>query len=65
VKTIVILTIEHKKPLPVKVPITDIAADRIQNYLYSQGCEASVTATQLSEIPRKLQMWEQGDGQPS
>jgi hypothetical protein len=59
VKTIVILTIEHKKPLPVRVPITDISAERIQNYPYSQGCEATVTASQLSEIPKALQMWEQ------
>jgi hypothetical protein len=39
-KTILIVTIEHSKPLPAKVEITDIASDRLYGYLYSQGVEA-------------------------
>jgi hypothetical protein len=58
VKTIVIVTIEHAKPLPSKVEITDIASDRLYGYLYSQGVEASVTATQCTQVPAKPEKWE-------
>lgn len=55
-KTILILTIEHTKPLPDKTPITDIASQRLYGYLYSQGVEASVRA---SLVPDSKEAWEQ------
>lgn len=54
-KTILILTIEHKKPLPVKTPITDVVAERTYNFLYAQGCEAGVRAVL---VPEKREQWE-------
>jgi hypothetical protein len=54
-ETILILTIRHKKPLPDKTPITDIAGQRLYSYLYSQGVEASVRA---SLVPQKPEEWE-------
>jgi hypothetical protein len=56
VKTILILTIDHKKPLPTKVPITDVASERLYNYLYAQGVEAGVRASVASE---KVEAWEE------
>jgi hypothetical protein len=56
VRTILILTIEHKKPLPTKAPITDVVSERIYNYLYAQGVEASVRASIAQE---KAEPWEQ------
>lgn len=57
-KTILILTIEHTKPLPDKTPITDIASQRIYGYLYANGVEASVRATRLTENDEKKYEWE-------
>jgi hypothetical protein len=56
VKTIVILTIEHIKPLPAKTPITDVISERTYNFLYAQGCEAGVRA---SLVPNKVEAWEE------
>jgi hypothetical protein len=55
VKTIVILTIEHKRPLPDKVPVTDVIAERTYKYLYSQGVEVGVRASLVQE---KREAWE-------
>lgn len=41
-KSTYLLEITHKNPLPRKVPMTDILADRIYNYCFAQGCEISV-----------------------
>lgn len=57
-KTILIVTIDHTKPLPAKVEITDIASQRLYMYLYSQGIEAGVTATQCTQVPSKPEKWE-------
>lgn len=61
-KTLLILTIEHTKPLSTKTPITDVVSERVYNYLYAQGVEAGVRA---SLVPEKLEAWETTDGQPS
>lgn len=55
-KTLLIITIEHTKPLPDKVPITDIASQRLYSYLYSQGVEAGVRASLVQE---KVELWEE------
>jgi hypothetical protein len=57
-KTIVILTIEHSKPLPTKAPITDVLSERTYNYLYAQGVEADVRA---SLVPNKVEAWESAE----
>jgi hypothetical protein len=49
-KTLIVLEIDHKKPLPTKSPITDIVAQRVYGYLYSQGCEAGVQARVEVEV---------------
>ena len=54
-KTEILVTITHAKPLPDKTPITDIAAQRIYGFLYSQGVEAGVDAriwTEVSDSPK-------------
>jgi hypothetical protein len=56
VKTIVILTIEHKKPLPSKVPITDAISERVYNYCFAQGVEVGVRASLAQE---KVEPWEE------
>lgn len=43
-KTLIVLEIDHRKPLPEKTPITDVIAQRLYGYLYSQGVEAGVQA---------------------
>jgi hypothetical protein len=55
VKTLLIVTIEHKKPLPVRENVTDIASQRLYSWLYSQGVEAGVRASLVQEKP---EMWE-------
>jgi hypothetical protein len=54
-ETYLIVKITHKKPLPEKVDITDIAGQRLYAWLYSQGVEASVRA---SLVPQKPETWE-------
>lgn len=61
-RTILIVTIEHKKPLPDNTPITDIAGQRLYSYLYSQGVEAGV---RVSLVQDKPELWERVDGQPA
>lgn len=43
-KTIYQVEIDHTKPLPSKVPLTDVIADRIYNYCFAQGVEVGVKA---------------------
>lgn len=57
-KTILILTIEHSKPLPEKMVITDVVSERAYNWLRAQDCPASVTATQCTQVPAKPEKWE-------
>jgi hypothetical protein len=45
VKTILIVTVDHKKPLPERMELSDVAAQRLYGWLYSQGVEASVNAS--------------------
>lgn len=61
-KTLLIVTIEHSKPLPEKVQITDIAGQRLYSYLYSQGVEAGV---RVSLVQEKQELWEAADGKPA
>jgi hypothetical protein len=49
-ETVLILRIQHKKPLPAGV--TDAVAQRFYMWAYSQGCEVGVTAT-LAELPKE------------
>jgi hypothetical protein len=42
-KTTIVLTIEHKKPLPEGA--ADLIAQRFYGWAYSQGCEVGVTAS--------------------
>jgi hypothetical protein len=58
VKTILIVTLEHSKPLPDKTPITDVVGQRLYAYLYSQGVEAGVRASLVQEKP---EAWEVDD----
>ena len=44
------MTIEHKKQLPDKTPVTDILAQRLYGYLFSQGHEVGVEARLWSEV---------------
>lgn len=55
-KTIIVLELDHKKPLPSSV--TDTAAQRIYAWLYSQGVEAGVSAKLLTEVPAEPKPWE-------
>jgi hypothetical protein len=52
VKTILIVEIEHQKPLPVKLDLTDAASQRIYGWLYSNGVEAGVKARLTVETTR-------------
>ena len=52
-ETILIVRIQHTKPLPEKVE--DIAGQRIYGWLYSQGVEAGVRVVQ----DKGLEVWEQ------
>lgn len=61
-RTLLIVTIDHRKPLPEKTPITDIAGQRLYSYLYSQGVEAGV---RVSLVQDKPELWEKSDGQPA
>lgn len=61
-KTILILTIEHKKPLPTKTPITDVVSERTYNYLFAQGVEVGVRASLAAE---KVEAWEASHGEPA
>ena len=49
-RTVLQVVIDHNKPLPAKVSLTDIAAQRIYGWLYSQGVEAGVQATLLLPV---------------
>jgi hypothetical protein len=37
--------IRHRKPLPASIDITDLVAQRVYGWMYSQGVEGDVTAT--------------------
>lgn len=43
-KTELLLTITHTKPLDLRSPLTDTIAGRVYGYLYSQGYEVGVKA---------------------
>lgn len=47
-KTTLLIEINHAKPLP-KLPITDVAGQRIYGWLYSQGVEAGVKAVLVQD----------------
>lgn len=49
-QTIVILTIDHKKPLPAGA--TDVIAQRFYMWAYSQGVEVGVRAT-VAQQPKE------------
>jgi hypothetical protein len=49
-KTVLIVEIDHQKPLPVKLDLTDAASQRIYGWLYSQGVEAGVKAKVCAEV---------------
>ena len=49
-KTVIEIEIEHQKGLPAKTPVTDVVAQRLYGYLYSQGVEAGVTARVMLEL---------------
>ncbi len=51
-KTVIVLEIEHTKPLPNKTPLTDVVSQRVYGYLYSQGVEAGVRAA-LAQMPKE------------
>lgn len=48
-KTTIEVVIDHKKPLPGRLPITDVIADRLYMYLYANACEAGVDAKVLGD----------------
>lgn len=52
-KTFIVVEIDHKKPFPEKTPITDVVAQRIYGYLYSQGVEAGVQARIETEVKER------------
>ena len=49
-KTVIELEIEHRKDLPSRTPVTDVIAQRVYGYLYSQGVEAGVTAKVMLQV---------------
>jgi hypothetical protein len=49
-KTEILVTITHAKPLPDKMPITDIVAQRIYSFIYANGVEVGVDARIWSEV---------------
>jgi hypothetical protein len=49
-ETVITIKIVHKKPLP--KDLTDAIAQRTYNFLYSQGCEAGVSAG-LAQMPKE------------
>jgi hypothetical protein len=52
IKTVLVIEITHKKPLPTRLDVTDAAAQRIYGWLYSQGVEAGVNAA-LTTMPKE------------
>jgi hypothetical protein len=50
-ETKIVLTVQHKKPLPDGV--TDVIAQRFYMWAYSQGCEVGVNAEVLLPLPVK------------
>lgn len=54
-ETLLIVKITHKRPLPQRMDITDVVSERTYNWLYANGCEASVRA---SLVPQKPDDWE-------
>lgn len=57
-KTVLVVEVEHEKPLPTRQDITDIAAQRIYGWLYSQGVEAGVRVALTAQV-KPLLAWEQ------
>lgn len=53
-KTTIITVIEHKKPLPAKVPVTDAVSQRIYGWLYSQGVEAAVSTKLMTALEDEI-----------
>ena len=49
-KTEILVTITHAKPLPDKTPITDILASRLYSFIYANGVEAGVDARIWTEV---------------
>ena len=53
-KTVLLITIEHTKPLPDKVPVTDIAAQRLYGYFFANGVEVDVEAQIQPQVPDEV-----------
>lgn len=49
-KTMLVVEVTHSKPLPTKVPLTDILTDRVYNYLFAQGHQVGVKVVLAGEV---------------
>ena len=49
-QTQILVTIDHKKPLPDQAPVLDILAQRLYGYLSAHDCLSDVEARLWSEV---------------
>lgn len=50
-KTVLIIEIDHTRPLPSKSPIGEVLGQRVYGYLYANNCEAGVTVKDVCRFP--------------
>lgn len=54
-KTYILVEVEHAKPLPAGLAVTDLIAQRLYGWLLNQNCAANVVAKMLDEAMREEQ----------
>lgn len=51
-KHIVLVTVEHKEPLPIRgeLSLTEVLADRAYQWLHANGVSVEVTASMVTDV---------------